>query len=131
MTDGSAARPPVQARPERKRAADEARRAFPDWRFAPNIGRSPAIYETENEAFDRGGHVLDAMRLLAPWSDRTIVYLGCVTGFWLPRYAGDAERVIGIEPDPALREKAAARTAGLPGVEVVAASAEHLGLPGC
>jgi SAM-dependent methyltransferase len=71
------------------------------------------------------------MRQLAPWSDRTIVDLGCGTGFWLPRYAGEAERVIGIEPDPALREKAAARTAGLPGVEVVAASAEHLGLPSC
>ena len=131
MTDGSPARPPAQARPERKRAADETRRAFPDWRFAPNIGNSPAIYEIENRAFDRGGHVLDAMRQLAPWSDRTIVDLGCGTGFWLPRYAADASRVIGIEPDPALREKAAVRTAGLPGVEVVAASAEHLGLPSC
>jgi len=129
VADEGAARIQAQVRPDRQRVTGEARRAFPDWRFAPNIGNSPAIYEIENAAFDRGGHVLDAMRRLAPWSGRTIVDLGCGTGFWLPRYAGDAGRVIGIEPDPVLREKAAARTAGLPGVEVVAGSAEHLGLP--
>ena len=110
-------------------AAGEARTAFPDWRFAPNIGNNPVTYEIENRALDRGGHVLDAMRRLAPWAGRTIVDLGCGTGFWLTRYAGEAGRVIGIEPDPALRARAAARTAGLPGVEVAAGSAEHLGLP--
>ncbi len=110
-------------------AADQARRAFPDWRFAPNIGNNPGVYEIENGALARAGHVLNAMHRLAPWTGRTIVDLGCGTGFWLTRYAAEAGRVIGIEPDPALRAKAAARTAALPGVEVAAGSAEHLGLP--
>jgi SAM-dependent methyltransferase len=69
------------------------------------------------------------MHKLAPWTGRTIVDLGCGTGFWLTGYAGEAGRVIGIEPDPALRAKAEAAAAALPGVEVVAGSAEHLGLP--
>jgi SAM-dependent methyltransferase len=70
------------------------------------------------------------MRRLAPWAGKTIVDLGCGTGYWLPCYAGQAGRVIGIEPDPALLRGAAVRTAGLAGVEVRAGSAEHLGLPG-
>jgi SAM-dependent methyltransferase len=106
-----------------------ARTAFPDWRFAPNIGGHPDIYEIENRALDPDGHVLAAMRNLAPWDGRTLVDLGCGTGFWLPRYAADAARVIGIEPDPALRAKAAARIQGLPRAEVAAGSAEHLPLP--
>ena len=47
-----------------------ARSSFPDWRFAPNIGGSPDVYEIENQALDRGGHVLDAMRALAAWAER-------------------------------------------------------------
>ena len=115
---------PAAASPARSDAPPE----FPDWAFAPNIGNHPGIYEIENAALDRGGHVLDLMRQLAPWAGRTIVDLGCGTGFWLPRYAAEARRVIGVEPDPALREKAAAAAAGMPNVEVVAGSAEHLGL---
>jgi len=84
-----------------------ARAAFPDWVFAPNIGGHPDIYETENRAIDPAGHVLAAMRRLAPWEGRTLVDLGCGTGFWLTGYARDAARVIGIEPDPALRTRAA------------------------
>ena len=57
-----------------------ARSSFPDWRFAPNIGGSPDVYEIENQALDRGGHVLDAMRALAPWAGRTLVDLGCGPG---------------------------------------------------
>src|SRR6266536_2419037 len=110
-------------------AANQARRSFPDWRFAPNIGNNPGTYEIENRALDRTGHVINAMHRLAPWAGRTVVDLGCGTGFWLPRYAAEAGRVIGIEPDPALRAQAAARTAGMPGIEVRAGSAEHLGLP--
>src|SRR5258708_19868539 len=68
------------------------------------------------------------MRNLAPWDGRRIVDLGCGTGFWLTGYARDATRVIGIEPDPALRARAAARIRGLPGAEVVPGSAEHLPL---
>ena len=94
--------------------------AFPDYRFAPNLGGHPDVYEIENRALDRAGHVLDAMRALAPWAGQTIVDLGCGTGFWLPKYAGEAARVIGIEPDPAARARAEAAARDLPGTEVAA-----------
>jgi SAM-dependent methyltransferase len=104
---------------------------FPDFRFAPNIGRHADVYEIENRALDRAGHVLAAMRGLAPWAGRAIVDLGCGTGYWLPVYAADADRVIGVEPDPALRAAAArraSRTAPGLAVDVVAGSAEHIPL---
>ena len=101
---------------------------FPDWRFAPNIGGHPDRYELENKALDQAGHVLAAMRAIAPWAGRTIVDLGCGTGYWLARYSADAARVIGIEPDPALRAAARQAAAALPGTEVLAGSAEHLPL---
>jgi Methyltransferase domain len=110
------------------RADADARAAFPDWRFAPNIGGHPEIYEIENRAIDPGGHVLAAMRGLAPWAGRTLVDLGCGTGFWLPGYAREADRVIGIEPDPALRARAADRIRDLANAEVLAGSAERLPL---
>ena len=103
--------------------------AFPDYRFAPNIGGHPDVYEIENRALDRAGHVLDAQRALAPWAGKTIVDLGCGTGFWLAKYAGQAASVIGIEPDPAVRARAIQAAAELPGTEVRAGSAEHTGLP--
>jgi SAM-dependent methyltransferase len=106
-----------------------ARSAFPDWRFAPNIGGHPDIYEIENRALDPDGHVLAAMRRLAPWDGRRLLDLGCGTGFWLPGYARHAARVIGVEPDPVLRGRAAARIRDVPGAEVAAGSAEHLPLP--
>jgi SAM-dependent methyltransferase len=105
-----------------------ARAAFPDWRFAPNIGGHPDVYEIENRAVDADGHVLTAMRNLAPWAGKTLVDLGCGTGFWLARYASEAARAIGVEPDPALRARAVTRTVGLPRAEVLAGSAVHLPL---
>jgi SAM-dependent methyltransferase len=105
-----------------------ARADFPDWRFAPNIGGHPASYELENGAVDRAGHVLAAMRHLAPWAGQTLVDLGCGTGYWLPKYALDAARVIGIEPDPALRAAALNRAASLPAADVLAGSAERIPL---
>jgi ubiquinone/menaquinone biosynthesis C-methylase UbiE len=115
------------------RVADDLAK-FPDWRFAPNIGGHPASYGLENEALDRAGHVLTAMRAIAPWAGRTVVDLGCGTGYWLRRYAPEAARVIGIEPDPELRTVAASAAAelanaGPPSVEVLAGSAEHIPLP--
>ncbi len=114
--------------------ASEPAAEFPDWRFAPNIGEHPASYQLENEAVDRAGHVLPAMRALGPWAGGTIVDLGCGTGYWLRGYAAEAARVIGVEPDPELRAAARAAVADwespeLAGAEVVAGSAEHLPLP--
>jgi SAM-dependent methyltransferase len=105
-----------------------SRAAFPDWRFAPNIGGHPDVYEIENQALDRAGHVLQALRRLAPWAGKTIVDLGCGTGFWLASYAAEASQVIGIEPDPTVRARAQRTAAGLPRTAVLAGSAEHTGL---
>jgi SAM-dependent methyltransferase len=121
------AHPAVAA--DRASARRGARTEFPDWRFAPNIGGHPASYELENEAVDRAGHVLAAMRRLAPWAGRNVVDLGCGTGYWLPRYAVEAASVIGVEPDPALRSAALARVASLPAADVLAGSAERIPVP--
>jgi SAM-dependent methyltransferase len=118
---------PVAAGAGRPVADDLA--AFPDWRFAPNIGGHPASYHLENEALDRAGHVLTAMQAIAPWADRAIVDLGCGTGYWLRRYAAEAARVLGIEPDPALRAVAAQAATDLAKAEVLGGSAEHIPLP--
>jgi SAM-dependent methyltransferase len=98
---------------------------FPDFRPAPNQGDRPDLYEVENRAVDPAGRLLDAMRDLAPWAGKTVVDLGCGSGYWLPRYAAEASEVIGVEPDPALLAPAAARD---PRVQVLAGSAEHIPL---
>jgi ubiquinone/menaquinone biosynthesis C-methylase UbiE len=118
-----------------RRSEGTRRSPFPDYRFAPNIGGNAPVYELENRALERAGHVLAAMRGLAPWDSRTIVDLGCGSGFWLPVYAAEASRVVGVEPDQVLLAAAARRTAGLPAVqampvvELLAGSAEHIPLP--
>ena len=98
---------------------------FPDWQPAPNIRDAPELYELENQALDPEGRLLAAMREAAPWAGRRLVDLGCGTGFWLSTYT-DAAAVTGVEPDGALRAIATSRVAGLPGIDVVAGSAEHL-----
>jgi ubiquinone/menaquinone biosynthesis C-methylase UbiE len=104
--------------------------AYADFRFAPNIGGHADVYEIENRAFRQADHVLSAMRGLAPWAGRTLVDLGCGTGFWLPVYAASgAGRVVGVEPDRSLLPAARASAAAWPNVEVLAGSAEHLPLP--
>ena len=70
------------------------------------------------------------MRALAPWAGRTVVDLGCGTGYWLRRYAGEAAQVVGVEPDPELRSAARQAGAALPVTDVLAGSAEHLPLAG-
>ncbi|NUT94900.1 MAG: class I SAM-dependent methyltransferase [Saccharothrix sp.] len=102
-------------------AGRESRPVFPDFARAPNIADHPDVYERENEAIDPTGVLWRALRAEADWAGRTIVDLGCGTGFWLPRYAADpGTTVIGVEPDPDLRERAT--------VPVLAGSAEHLPL---
>lgn len=107
---------------------------FPDFCRAPNIAGNPAVYERENAAIDPSGALWRALRDQADWAGRTLVDLGCGTGFWLPRYAIDstgaaAAAVIGVEPDPELSALARDRVAGLDTVEVRAGSAERLPLP--
>jgi ubiquinone/menaquinone biosynthesis C-methylase UbiE len=109
------ATPPVRPSPE-----------LPDFQYAPNQGERPDLYELENHAIDPDGLVLDAMRSLAPWRGRTLVDLGCGSGYWLTGYAAEADQVIGVEPDPALLSPAAARDAR---AEVLHGSAEHIPLP--
>ena len=100
---------------------------LPDFRAAPNQGGHAGLYETENQALDPGGHVLAAMRARAPWAGRTLLDLGCGSGYWLAGYAREAAEVIGVEPDPRLLPLAAARD---PRARVLAGSAEHIPLPG-
>jgi ubiquinone/menaquinone biosynthesis C-methylase UbiE len=97
---------------------------YPDFVRAPNIADNPEAYERENRAMDPSGALRTALRDTADWADRTIVDLGCGTGFWLRRYAETAARVIGVEPDADLRFRA--RTTG---IKVLNGSAEHLPLP--
>lgn len=103
----------------------QSARAFPDFQRAPNQGDRPDLYELENRAIDPDGLVLAAMTKLAPWSGRTLVDLGCGSGFWLPGYAEQAKAVIGIEPDGELLPLAAGRH---PRARVLPGSAEHLPL---
>ena len=97
-----------------------------DFTRAPNQADQPALYELENAAMDPDEVLLGAMREVAPWAGRTLVDLGCGSGYWLPGYAGEAAEVIGVEPDPSLVPLAAARPGG---ARVVQGSAEHLPLP--
>lgn len=98
--------------------------AFADFRPAPNQ-RQADVYELENRALDPDGLVLAGMRALASWTGRTLVDLGCGSGYWLPGYARDAGLVVGIEPDPELLALAARRDSR---VRVLPGSAEHLPL---
>jgi len=98
---------------------------LPDFRPAPNQGGNVELYDVENQAADPGGHVLAAMRALAPWAGRTLLDLGCGSGYWLGVYADEAAEVIGVEPDPRLLPLAADRDSR---VRVLRGSAEHIPL---
>lgn len=100
---------------------------LPDFRPSPNQGGHIGLYEAENAALDPDGHVLAAMRSLAPWAGRVLLDLGCGSGYWLPGYAGEAAEVIGVEPDPRLLPRARQRDRR---VRVLRGSAEHIPLPG-
>ncbi|MGO0577665.1 class I SAM-dependent methyltransferase [Ornithinimicrobium panacihumi] len=98
---------------------------LPDFVRSGNQAVDPELYDIENEAIDRSGHVWDELERLAPWTGRVLLDLGCGSGFWLPRYQ-DAAKVIGVEPDTSLLHIAQGRTGK---AQVLHGSAEHIPLP--
>ncbi|MGV8871004.1 MAG: class I SAM-dependent methyltransferase [Rhodococcus sp. (in: high G+C Gram-positive bacteria)] len=93
---------------------------------SPNIWHWPQVYEAENRAQDVDGAVFEAVRSVADWTSKTVVDVGCGSGFHLPIFAVDAERVVGIEPHGPLATAARARVAGLPNVGVKVARADSI-----
>ena len=105
--------------------AEIARGAVP----SPNIWNSPQVYELENRAVDPDGVLPEAMRAIRPWKGADVLDLGCGTGFHLPFFAADANRVIGVEPHAGLASAASRRARDLPNVAVRVGAAQALPLP--
>ncbi|MCZ4498611.1 MAG: class SAM-dependent methyltransferase [Marmoricola sp.] len=99
-------------------------------RKSPNIWDNPATYEIENQAFDRAGLIVAAMRRTADWTDRAVLDIGCGTGFHLPLFAQDAATVTGLEPHAPLAAIARRRVRRLPQVWVIEAPASDVPLSG-
>ncbi len=98
--------------------------SFDDFVPAPNQADHRSLYEVENRAIDPHGTLWRALEEAAPWHGRTLLDLGCGTGYWLPHYR-DAAEVIGVEPDARLLDSARARSGG---ARVLYGSAERLPL---
>jgi SAM-dependent methyltransferase len=96
---------------------------------SPNIWHHPQTYEIENRAVDPEGTLETAMRAIASWTGRHFLDVGCGTGFHLPRWALDAERVTGVEPHAGLAAVAGRRARRLPHVQVLTGTAQRLPLP--
>ncbi|MFC4783146.1 class I SAM-dependent methyltransferase [Nocardioides sp. MAHUQ-72] len=99
---------------------------------SPNIWQHTATYETENRAVDPERRLEAAMAsvLGGPgWSGRTVLDLGCGTGFHLPRFAETAAAVVGVEPHPDLLALARRRTRRLTSVSVLQGTAQAVPLP--
>lgn len=96
---------------------------------SPNIWQHPATYELENRAADPRGRLEQAMSAIADWAGRTVLDIGCGTGFHLVRFAGTASAVVGVEPHPDLVALARRRTRSLVNVQVEQGTAQSLPLP--
>ncbi len=96
---------------------------------SPNIWHHTATYELENRAADPDGRLWSAMTARADWAGRTVLDLGCGTGFHLPRFAETAGQVIGVEPHTGLQALARRRCRALPTVSVLAGTAQRIPLP--
>jgi SAM-dependent methyltransferase len=98
-------------------------------RPSPNIWNSPAVYEIENRGVDRADLLWSAMRDRADWAGRDVVDIGCGPGFHLPRFAGSARSVCGVEPHAPLAAIARRRVRRLANVSVLDGVAAHLPMP--
>ena len=96
---------------------------------SPNIWAHADTYELLNRAADPDGLVWAALAEVAPWTSRSVVDVGCGTGYHLPTYAASATTVIGVEPHPELAALTKKRTATLPNVTIRVAEAAALKLP--
>ncbi|GAB3025760.1 methyltransferase type 11 [Nocardioides flavus (ex Wang et al. 2016)] len=98
-------------------------------RPSPNIWNTPELYELENRAADPHGRIVAAMREIDDWSGRTLLDIGCGSGFHLPLWAAAAAHVVGVEPHPPLAALARRRTRSLPHVTVREGTAQALPVP--
>jgi SAM-dependent methyltransferase len=96
---------------------------------SPNIWEHTATYEIENRAADPDGRIEAAMAAIASWEGRTVLDVGCGTGYHLPRFAATAASVIGVEPHADLVALARRRTRAVSTVSVVRGTAQALPLP--
>ncbi len=96
---------------------------------SPNIWDHPDVYEVENRGVDPDGVIEAAMREVRDWAGADVLDIGCGSGFHLPRFAGRARSVVGVEPHPPLVALARRRTRDLPTVEVRAGTAQRLPAP--
>jgi ubiquinone/menaquinone biosynthesis C-methylase UbiE len=69
------------------------------------------------------------MRSVCSWDGRTVLDVGCGTGYHLPRWARSAARVVGVEPHPSLAALARRRTRRLGHVTVLEGAAQALPTP--
>lgn len=98
-------------------------------RPSPNIWNTPELYELENRAADPHDRIATAMREIADWAGRTVLDIGCGSGFHLPLWARTAARVVGVEPHPPLVALARRRTRSVPHVSVLEGGAQDLPVP--
>lgn len=104
----------------------------PEWlpgvQPADSIARNLTAYELECSATDPEQRLERAMQAVLPWEGRTVLDIGCASGFHLLRFAESASHVFGVEPDDLLRLKAMKRVAYNRGrnVSVLTGSAERL-----
>ncbi|WP_323793867.1 class I SAM-dependent methyltransferase [Nocardioides sp.] len=96
---------------------------------SPNIWKHTATYEVENRAVDPDGRLWSALNDRVSWAGRTVLDLGCGTGFHLPAFASSAAAVIGVEPHPDLLALARRRVRGLPNVTLLPGTAQQVPLP--
>jgi ubiquinone/menaquinone biosynthesis C-methylase UbiE len=69
------------------------------------------------------------MRSVASWDGRTVLDVGCGSGFHLPWFARTAAAVVGVEPHGDLAALARRRTRRLPQVTVHQGAAQSLPVP--